>query len=486
VGAAVFVVLMAFSGLYGFHRDELYFLDCARHLAASYVDQPVFTPLLARVSLDLFGVSLPGLRLWPALAGGATVVLAGLMARELGGGRRAQLLTALGVALSPFLLGADHLFGPTAFDILAWSGLSLIVVRIGRTGRVRLWVPAGIVLGLGLANKHSIGFLAVALLAGTLATTGRRVVVNRWFLLGALIAAACTAPDLWWQAQHEWATVAMTHRLNQEDGGVLNGRPLVFIVSQAVMATPVLMGVWVVGLRALWRSRPHLWRAMAFSYGTLFLFFAVTAGTKPYYVAGMYPYLLAAGAVVIEPELKATPARMRVVGRNLAVTSIVVAPFVLPVLPPADIGFVYVLNQVPAESVGWPEFVGQVAATWRGLPPGQRASAVVFTADYGEEGAINELGRQSGLPEAVGGQNNEWWWGPGDPRATTVLAIAPGPLDVANYGSYLRGFFRSVRAVATIDNQAGLKNQEAGGHIYLCTRPDRPWGEIWPQLRHYD
>ena len=55
VGAVVFAVLLALSTRYGFHRDELYFMECARHLQASYVDQPVLTPLLAWVSLKLFG-----------------------------------------------------------------------------------------------------------------------------------------------------------------------------------------------------------------------------------------------------------------------------------------------------------------------------------------------------------------------------------------------------------------------------------------------
>ena len=81
VAGAVFVVLMVLSGRYGFHRDELYFLDCARHLSAGYVDQPIGTPLLARFSLWIFGMSLPGLRMWPALAAAGTVVLGGLLAR---------------------------------------------------------------------------------------------------------------------------------------------------------------------------------------------------------------------------------------------------------------------------------------------------------------------------------------------------------------------------------------------------------------------
>jgi len=131
-GGVVFAVLMALSPRYGFHRDELYFLDSARHLQASYVDQPVLTPLLAWVSLKLFGLSLPGLRLWPALAAGATVVISGLTARELGGGRRAQLLAAIGTGTMPALLGASHLASTTPYDILAWTALALVVIHIGQ------------------------------------------------------------------------------------------------------------------------------------------------------------------------------------------------------------------------------------------------------------------------------------------------------------------------------------------------------------------
>lgn len=225
VGGVVFVVLMAVSGRYGFHRDELYFLACAQHLQASYVDQPAFTPLLAWVSLKLFGVSLPGLRLWPALAAWATVVVAGLTAREFGGGRRAQLLAAIGVATMPAVLGAGHLLDTTAFDILAWAGLAFIAARIGRTGDARWWLAGGMILSLGLANKHSVGFFAVALSIGALLSGERRLVWNRWFAAGAVIAAAFTIPDIWWQAQHQWATIAMTRVLNQENGAWATSPP---------------------------------------------------------------------------------------------------------------------------------------------------------------------------------------------------------------------------------------------------------------------
>jgi 4-amino-4-deoxy-L-arabinose transferase-like glycosyltransferase len=479
----VFAVLMALSARYGFHRDELYFLDGGRHLAASYVDQPVMAPLLARVSLTLFGVSLPGLRLFPALAAWGTVVVSGLTAREFGGGRRAQLLAALAAATMPALLAIDHLAGPTAYDVLAWAGLALIVARIGRTGEPRWWLAAGAVLGLGLANKHSIGLFAVALFAGALLSGGRRLVLNRWFLAGAVIAAVFTVPDLWWQAQHQWATIAMTRVLSQDNGGP--GNIGTWIGGQFIMAPLAMIWVWVAGLRFLWKSGRPLWRALTWAYGILFVFFAVTTGSKIYYLAGAYIFLLAAGAVAIDGWLAARRGRLRGLLTATAITTAGALPIVLPVLPVSDIGWTYPINQELAESMGWPHLVGTVRTVWTSLPPAQRASAVIFTADYGEAGAINELGRGTGLPAAVSGHNTLWWWGPGNPRAATVVAVAPGPVDVTGYGGYLRQFFTSVRVAATLSNPYGIHNEEWHGHVYVCTGPRHPWGQMWPRLRHY-
>jgi Dolichyl-phosphate-mannose-protein mannosyltransferase len=483
VGAAVFAVLLAVSTRYGFHRDELYFLECARHLQASYVDQPVLTPLLAWVSLKLFGVSLLGLRMWPALAAWATVVVAGLTAREFGGGRRAQLLTAVATATMPAVLGADHLFGPTAFDILAWASLALIVVRIGRTGDTRWWLAGGLVLGLGLANKHSVGFLAVALVAGALVSSGRRIVLNRWFLAGAAIAAAFTIPDIWWQAQHQWATLAMTRALAQENGGAANIAN--WVVGQLLMTALVMVVVWVAGLRFLWRSGRPLWRALAWAYAILFVFFGLTTGGKIYYLAGAYIYLLAAGAVALDARFAARRNLLRWLLVGTAVWTALAALVTLPVLPPRDVGGTQKINSVLAESVGWPQLVSSVRTVWFSLPASQRANAVIFTSNYGEASAINILGQGTGLPQALSGHNTYWWWGPGNPHATTVVAVMPGPEDGGGDAAYLAQFFTSVRAVATLSNPYGLQNQEWHGHVYLCTGPRHPWGQMWPQLRQY-
>jgi 4-amino-4-deoxy-L-arabinose transferase-like glycosyltransferase len=484
IGAIVFVVLMALSGLYGFHRDELYFMACAQHLQASYVDQPVLTPLFAWVSLKLFGVSLPGLRLWPALAAWGTVIVGGLTARELGGGRRAQLLAAVATATIPTLLASGHILDTTVFDILAWAGLALVVIRIGRAGDSRWWLVGGLVAGLGMTNKHSVGLFAVALVIGILASGGVRLIWNRWFTAGAAIAVAFTIPDIWWQAQHQWATIAMTHMLNQENGGL--GNIANWVVGQLTLASVALVWVWPAGLRFLWRSGVPLWRALVWAYGLLFVIFALTTGGKAYYLVGAYVYLLAAGAVAIDGWLAARPGRLRALLVGTGITTLVALPVVLPVLPATDAGYTYKLNSVPAESIGWPQLVATVHGVWTSLPPARQASAVIFASNYGEASAINLLGQGSGLPQAVSGHNTYWWWGPGNPDATTVVAVMPGPAGGGDGNvAYLRQFFTSVRAVATLSNPYDVTNQEFHGHVYLCTGPRRPWGQMWPQLRSY-
>jgi hypothetical protein len=310
------------------------------------------------------------------------------------------------------------------------------------------------------------------------------MIVNRWFAAAVVIAVAFEVPDLWWQAQHHWATIAMTHALNNENGGL--GNIPVFIIGQLSLVTLAMAWVWVAGLRFLWRSGRPMWRAMIWAYGLLFVLFALTAGSKTYYLGAAYVYLLAAGSVAVDGWLRERPGRLRNLLLATALTTAAAIPIVLPLLPPADIAWTYKANPTPGETIGSPQLVRTVDAVWTSLPPGQRTSAVIFTLDYGEAGAINELGRGTGLPTAVSGQNSEWWWGPGDPHASTVVAVAPGPVDLTGVAAYLRHFFTSVRVAAALSNPYGLHNQEWGGHVYVCTGPRMPWAQLWPHLRDYD
>src|SRR5207237_4245016 len=226
-----------------------------------------------------------------------------------------------------------------------------------------------------------------------------------------------------------------------------------FVPAQLGMASPALIGMWVAGFWALWRAANPLWRALALAYVLLFPLFGITGGKHPYYLAAMYIVLMAAGAVAYERRAPLIADHRRLLVWT-AVATLVALPVVVPVLPPGLIAWSQALNPVQVETVGWPDFLRTVSGVWHGLSPDERRHAVIFTASYGEAGAINELGGKYGLPRAVSGHNNFWWWGPGDPAATTVVAVGPGPRYARGFDTRLREVFAEDTPVARLGNRS--------------------------------
>jgi 4-amino-4-deoxy-L-arabinose transferase-like glycosyltransferase len=479
IAAAVVSLELAVSARYGFHRDELYFLACARHLAWGYVDQPPLVPALAWLSVHVLGTSPQALRLLPAFAGGTTVVLAGLMARELGGGWRAQVLAALAAATSPVLIATFHLLSTAAFDDLIWCVVSFLVVRILRTGSERLWVLLGAVIGLGLMNKWNIGFFVVAMAVGFVVGGRTGILRSPWPWAGAGLAVALWLPDLAWNAQHQWAEVAMSQSLRAENGGL--GQALGFVPSQLLVVGPVLAVFWIAGLLLLVRSRQ--WRPLGVAYLFLLVVFTLTSG-KPYYLAGMYYVLFAAGGVWAENRLLAhTPPRgVRGWTALMVASGLISLPLALPVVPAGSLpqgSWEGNVNKDLSATVGWQGLVAQVARVEATLPASQRAHVVVFTGDYGAAGAIDLWGSHYGLPHAISGHNTYWWWGPDGARnGSTTIAV-----DLSR--SYLKTIFSQVTAAGFVATPGGVWSEERGDPIFVCRGQIVPWDRAWPSARHY-
>jgi hypothetical protein len=477
--AVAFTVLeIAVSARYGFHRDELYFLECAHHLAWGYVDQPPMVPAIAWLSTHLWGTSPESIRLLSALAGGAAVVLTGLMARELGGGWRAQVLAALAAATSSQTLAAFHLLSTTPFDAFFWCATTYVAVRLLRTGDRRLWLALGLVVGVGLLNKWNIGFLAVSLGVGFL-TSGRRDLRDPWPWAGAAVALVIWLPNLVWNAQHQWAEVAMSQSLHAENGGL--GAALGFIPSQLVVVGPALVVFWLAGLRHLLRT--ERWRPLGVAYVFLVLVFAVIGG-KSYYLAGMYYVLFAAGGVWAEARLlrKAPPRGVRGWVALMIAGCVVGLPLTLPVLPAGALpksSWEGSINKDLSATVGWHHFVGQVAGVARTLPPGERTRLVIFTGDYGAAGAVDLWGAQYGLPQAISGHNSYWWWGPaGAHDGATTIAV-----NLSR--SYLLTIFSTVTSAGSVSTPGGEWTEERGDPIWICQNQRVSWARAWPAARHY-
>lgn len=479
IGAAVSTTLLAVSGEYGYHRDELYFLQAGRYPAFGYVDQPPLTPLLARAASELFGDSLVGLRLASALAAGLVVLICGLIAREFGGGRGPQALAAACIAVSSFLLAVGHLLATATFDLLVWTALSWLLVRALRDGGPT-WLAVGLLGGIGLQNKTLVAFLLTGLVVGLLVAGPRAALRSPWPWAAAGIALVLWTPHLVWQAMHGWPLLELSTAIAAGSSGSSQPRWL-FLPFQLVLISPLLVPVWAAGLWRLARD-PGLrtYRTFAVAYPLLAALFLVTGG-KPYYLVGLYPVLLAAGA---EPTLRwvragASSGRRVLLGVAIGLSAAQNAVLMLPLVPVQHLAAtpVVAIYWDAGETVGWPAFARTVAGVHAGLPAAERDDAIVLTRNYGQAGAVDRYAAELGLPPAYSGHNSYAEWGPPPETAATTIVIG-------YERDQLQRWFGSVELGARIDNRVGLDNAEQGTPVWVCRDRLAPWAQLWPQLRH--
>jgi len=295
--------------------------------------------------------------------------------------------------------------------------------------------------------------------------------------LGAVVALLLWAPNLWWQAQHGWPQLALSRSIASGGSGTSVDR-WVFVPFQLLLVGPALVPVWVAGLLRLFRDPAVRWaRCLAWAYVLLLVVFVVTGG-KPYYLGGLYPALLAAGAGPVTDWAGRQAGRFRAVAVTLGISGGIAATLMLPVLPVGWLQHtpITVINYDAGETVGWPRFAQTVAGAYRALPDADRARAVILTGNYGEAGAVDRYGPRLGLPAVYSGHNAYGLWGPPPPDSAPVLAVG---IDQQQ----LRELFGSVQAVARIDNGVQVDNEEQGRTVWLCRGQRSSWSDNWLALR---
>ncbi|WP_159899911.1 glycosyltransferase family 39 protein [Ornithinibacter aureus] len=463
VAAAVGVVLLALSGRYGYHRDELYFVAAGKHLAWGYPDQPPLVPLLARLADLVAPGSLVALRLPSTLAAIAIVTLTAAIARELGAKREGQVIAASAAATCGLVLAMTHLLSTSTFGLLGWTLLTLLLVRILQDGAtLGRWVAVGAVAGLTAQSNPLVGLLLVVLVAALAAVGPRQLLREPGLYVAGAIAVVVIAPYLFWQHTNGWPQLDVARGIANGESGSSEPRAL-FVPMQLLLVGPLLTPFWVVGLVRLLRM-PSV-RVLGATYLGLAALLLLLGG-KPYYLAGLYPLLLAAGAQPVVYRIK-VPACVALLG--LSVPAVV---FTLPVLPAAQAGIPVAVNYDVGETIGWPDLVKQVAATHRTLPEG----TAIVAGNYGLAGAVDRYGPDLGLPPAHSGHMAYWLWGPPPDEADSVLAIGVDP-DV------LDDAFTTCREVGVLENRWGIDNDEDGTTMLACTGLTRPWVDNWPAFR---
>jgi hypothetical protein len=474
VAGVMVVGLLAVSGSYGFHGDEMYYVVAGQHPAFGYVDQPPLTPLLSAASVAVLGVSPTAVRVLPAVEMALVVVLAALIARDLGGSRRAQFLAAVTAALSGYL-GAGHLDTTTEPDLLAWAIIVWLLVRVLAGGDRRLWLAVGVTAGIGLENKDTLLFLGAGLAVGLVLSRRWEVVRSPWAWGAVMIAVLLWVPNLVWEARNGWPQLTMA---SQIAGYAADNRaqvlPLLWLFTGPLLFPVSAAGlVWVVGSKAAAPWRPIGQAAL------VALALVVASGGKAYYAIGSAPLFIGGGGIVVDRWLARGHGRLKLLGFTAAaaVSGLLVAVLTLPVLPVAAYANTTLPATVPdtANQVGWPPFVATVEQVVDALPPAQRAHAVILADDYSEASPLVLLG--AGLPPVYSGHNAYWEWGP--PPADRTVVIHVGDWRPADW----TGFFVDCRDVAHIDNRLGIANSEQGKAVTVCTGTRASWTTMWPTLR---
>ena len=482
IAVAMAALHLATNNRYGFHRDELQFLSDARHLDWGFVAYPPLTPFLERISLGLFGLSMVGLRLFSVIAQTAVIVVSGLMARDLGGGRLAQIMTALAAALSPLPIFEGTEFQYSSFDFLWWVLIAWFTIRLLKTENPRWWIAIGAAVGIGLLTKYSILFFIAGILGGLVLSGARRYLKSGWFWAGIALALIIFAPNFVWLVRHDFISYHFLQHIHARDVG--EGRADGFIKDQFLLCVNLFAApVWLAGLAYYLRDRRY--RMMAWMYLIPLALFFVGKG-RFYYVSAAYPMLLAMGSVAFERWVAALPRWGRLTAQIVLFSGIsIVGAFVCALLIPfATSGpirdFALKNNGDLREEFGWDELVKTIAGIRDSLPPEQQSGVGILVGNYGEQGAVEMLGPAFHLPPPISMTNSAWLRGyPAQPPTTLiVVGFSQKSADRA---------LTSCRLAGHNGNSQGIKNEESEYHedIFVCGPPRKPWPEFWKDYQAF-
>jgi hypothetical protein len=479
---------------YGYFRDELYHLACGEHPAWGYVDQPPLIGWVAWLLEHTIGTSLWALRMLPALAGAGTIVLAGVLARQLGGQRWAMFLASLAALMAPVSLALSHLFTMNAFDPLLWTGIACLVVQIAKTGREALWIFVGALAGITILNKYGVVFWLTGLMLGVCLTPLRESLRQRWFWLGGALAAAIALPNFLWQWDHQFPFLQLMHNVRAHGRDIVLG-PLPFLLAQAQMLGFVAALLVPAALLYFFSKQGQPVRALGWAY-LVFLAEMMALHGKMYYLAPVYPMVFAAGAVWTEgvTQGKLWIWVKPVLALAIATIGGIYAPTLLPILSvPNFLAYEHtlgieqqrfenqpegVLPQLYADMFGWEEVAQQVGAYYRTLSPEEQRKTAIFANNYGDGGAIDFFGPRYGLPKAIGNHQNYWIWGPRDYTGESIIVLGEG---------HESNMQRHCASYAIIGNtKHPLSRPDEWKPIYHCRGYEWNLQEIWPRMKHWD
>jgi hypothetical protein len=484
-----------FNNQYGYFRDEFDYIACGNHLAWGYVDQPPVIPFLTRICRALLGDSLRSIRFIPALASSLLVVQTAVLAREFGGRTFALLLSTVAIVIAPQYLSNASLLTTNCLEPNLWMGCAYFAILAVKRNDPRNWLWFGVIAGIGLEEKYTIALFCFGVVAGLMLTAERRLLLNKWAEFGGLAAFVIFLPNLLWNVHYDWPFLQLMHNIRVDQRDVVLG-PLDYFLQESLLLHPLTAPIWIVGVAALlfWPPlKPYRFLGWTFliCYATLFALHG-----KIYYLAPVYPMVLAAGAVITESAL----VRPRLAWLKPAIIVILLAagarlaPIVVPVFSPER--FIAYTHSLPfklpvmehaheraalpqwyADQFGWNEIVAETAQAYNRLAPSERQDCGIFAQDYGQAGAIGFLGPRYGLPEALSGHQSWWLWGPRGYSGNCMIVLD-------DRKEVLEKYWARVEYVGTsADNPYALEKEIP---VFICRGSKfGTLAQIWPRLKKW-
>jgi hypothetical protein len=482
------LIHLPFLGRYGYHHDELYFLDCGYHFAFGYVDHAPVVPWIARLADALFGQSLVGLRSFSLLAGAGVVFLTGLLVLRLGGGKFGVFAACFSLFIAPIFVRPNIIFCIPAFESIIWISCAYLLVRIIQENTLRLWIWIGVLIGAGLMIKHSTLLLVFGLGVGVLLTPLRNHLRTRWPYIAAAIALCIFLPNILWQIDNGWPTVEFLRNLNK---GTMSGiSVLQFVLGQFMYLNPITAPLWIGGLVYFFAKAGKPYRIFGWIYLSLFILLLFIK-SKIYYLAPAYPAVLAGGGVALDHLIirRNLPRLKPIIASVMILALILFAPILLPITSMSTMDRyckamtfgsfenVYEITGDLHGQFAWKERVELVAKAYNSLPPQQRDSTAIFGSWYGVTGAINYFGGEYGLPKAISGHMTYFLWGPPRKPITIVLVTDPRPDE-------LKKIFNTVTLVgpAILEDVNPWERQFS---VAICRGPKFDINKDWARVKRW-
>jgi len=484
--AGVLIHLLFYSNL-GFHRDELLYLSLGEHPDFGYFSVPPLIGILALIVVKIFGYSLFAVKLVPALAGGAMVYLAALTAKELQGSLFSQLLAGTGLICSILFLRTFSLFQPVFLDVFFWTVSFYLLVRYINTNHRTSLFYLGVAIGFGLLNKYNILFLVLAFLVVLPFTRYRKLFISKELYVAVFIAFLMVLPNLIWQIMHQLPV--LDHMNELRDSQLSGMSSATFLKDQLLMIFPATLLALPGVCCLLFSGQLEKFRLIGYTMLVVLVLYLLLQG-KSYYSAGIYPVMIAAGAVCCERYLRSNVLRWLFILLLLLLTGAMLPMGVSSKPPDKMVAYFdkvakmtgsdavrrfednkyHSLPQDYADMLGWEELTSVTNKAW--LEVKQKEQCLIYAENYGQAGAITILGKQYNLPEAISFSDNFRYWIPRefDHEITTLIYLNDEP------GEDIRQLFGNIREVGSVTDPLA---REYGTKVFLCTQPQSSFNRFW-------